>query len=85
MIDYAKIFEAHYPGKRYQWVGDTYEGIEWYEDTPKPTQAELDALWDATQAKVVAKAQAAEVAKQASLDKLAKLGLTPEDLKNILG
>lgn len=32
-----------------------------------------------------AKQQAAEVAKQASLEKLAALGLTADDLKNILG
>jgi hypothetical protein len=32
-----------------------------------------------------AKKQTAEAAKQASLDKLAALGLTADDLKNILG
>ena len=39
----------------------------------------------AVEAKAAEIEKAEKAIKQASLDKLAKLGLTPEDLKNILG
>lgn len=45
MIDYSKILIAQYPGTSWSLNGDDYAGLEWFEDTPKPTQAELDALW----------------------------------------
>ena len=45
MIDYSKILMANYPGTQWTWNGDTYEGLDWLDASPKPTQAELDALW----------------------------------------
>ena len=45
MIDYTAILSANYPGSQWNLVGDTYEGLEWLDSTPKPTQAELDAAW----------------------------------------
>jgi hypothetical protein len=45
MIDYALILQANYPGTIWTLNGDTYEGLTWLSDTPKPTQAELDAAW----------------------------------------
>jgi hypothetical protein len=45
MIDYTAILSANYPGAQWNLVGDTYEGLEWLDETPKPTQAELDAQW----------------------------------------
>ncbi len=48
MIDYAAILGANY--RSAQWIldGDTYDGLTWLDETPKPTQAELDALWPIT-------------------------------------
>jgi hypothetical protein len=48
MIDYTAILTANYPGAQWTLDGDTYDGLKWLDSTPKPTQAELDALWPAT-------------------------------------
>ena len=48
MIDYALILTANYPGAQWTLDGDDYSGLTWLDSTPKPTQAELDALWPAT-------------------------------------
>ena len=49
MIDYAQILTINYPGALWSLNGDSYDGLTWYGDTPKPSQAELDALWIPTQ------------------------------------
>lgn len=49
MIDYANILTINYPNSQWTLNGDSYSGLTWLSDTPKPTQAELDALWAATQ------------------------------------
>jgi hypothetical protein len=85
MIDYALILATNYPGKSWTLNGDSYEGLTWLSDTPKPTQAELDALWESTQAAVAAKKQAAKDVKASALAKLAALGLTADEVKALLG
>jgi hypothetical protein len=45
MIDYTAILSANYKGALWNMSGDTYDGLEWLDETPKPTQAELDAAW----------------------------------------
>ena len=52
MIDYAAILSAHYPGTEWVVSGMDYDGITWLSDSPKPSQADLDKLWEKT-AKVV--------------------------------
>ena len=49
MIDYTKILSLNYPGAQWTLNGDSYEGLDWLDSTPKPTQEELDALWIPTQ------------------------------------
>lgn len=49
MIDYAQILSVNYAGKQWSLDGYSYDGLTWLSDTPKPTQAELDALWESTQ------------------------------------
>lgn len=56
MTDYAAVLTANYPDALWQLDGDTYEGLTWLSDTPKPSQADLDAAWPAVQQ---AQAQAA--------------------------
>ena len=46
--DYAAVLTANYPGTLWSLNGDDYSGLEWLDETPKPTQAELDTLWPAT-------------------------------------
>lgn len=45
MIDYAAILSAKYAGSEWSLNNNDYATLEWYSSTPKPTQAELDALW----------------------------------------
>ena len=49
MIDYSKILSLNYVGAQWSLNGDSYDGLDWLDSTPKPTQAELDALWIPTQ------------------------------------
>lgn len=49
MIDYALILGTKYKGTLWALNGETYDGLEWFDSTPKPTQAELDALWPQVQ------------------------------------
>lgn len=49
MIDYTKILTSKYPSAVWIMNGDEYDGLVWLSDTPKPTQAELDALWPQVQ------------------------------------
>jgi hypothetical protein len=50
MIDYAQILSVNYVGLQWSLSNNDYNTLEWYSDTPKPTQAELNALWSSTQA-----------------------------------
>ena len=45
MTDYAAVLVANYPGAQWSLSGNDYSTLEWYDDTPKPSQAELDAAW----------------------------------------
>jgi hypothetical protein len=45
MTDYATVLAINYPGNIWILDGDDYSGLTWLSDTPKPTQAELDAAW----------------------------------------
>jgi len=44
-MDIALALQHMRPGEEWTLNGDTYEGLTWLSDTPKPTQAELDAAW----------------------------------------
>lgn len=57
MIDYSQIIYINYPNAEWTLNGDSYDGLTWLSDTPKPAKAELDALWESTQ-KTVANKQA---------------------------
>ena len=45
MIDYPAVLTANYPDALWTLEGDNYDGLTWLSDTPKPTQADLDAAW----------------------------------------
>jgi hypothetical protein len=85
MINYAQILTVNYVGKKWVLDGNSYDGLTWLSDTPKPTQAELDALWESTQAAVAVKEQAAKDVKASALAKLAALGLTQDEVKALVG
>jgi len=45
MTDYAAVLVAKYPGAQWSLSDNDYDTLEWYDDTPKPSQADLDAAW----------------------------------------
>jgi hypothetical protein len=85
MIDYTQILIANYPDSQWSLNGDYYDGLTWFSDTPKPTQAELDGLWESTKAKYEADKQAVIDTKASALAKLAALGLTEDEVKALIG
>ena len=85
MIDYSLILSTNYVGKQWSLSGDSYDGLDWLDSSPKPTKAKLDALWESTQAAVAAKEQAAKDVKASALTKLAALGLTQDEVKALIG
>lgn len=85
MINYIQILMLNYPNTNWSFEGDAYEGLTWQDSSPKPTQAELDALWESTKATVAAEKQAKEDIRNSALAKLAALGLTQDEVKALLG
>jgi hypothetical protein len=85
MIDYPLILTTNYVGKLWSFVGDSYDGLTWLDESPKPTQAELDALWDFSLSAQIAKQEAEVAAKKSALSKLTALGLTADEVKALLG
>jgi hypothetical protein len=49
MIDYSQILTINYASSSWGISNNDYSTLEWFSDTPKPTQAELDALWPSTE------------------------------------
>lgn len=85
MSDYSLILHLNYPDKKWSMLDNDYAQLTWLSESPKPTQAELDALWESTQAQVQAKEQAAKDAKASALAKLTALGLNEDEIKALVG
>jgi len=85
MIDYTQILFINYPNTKWSLNGNSYEGLNWLDSSPKPSQAELDALWQSTQTVITDKAQAIIDTKASALAKLAALGLTQDEVKALVG
>ena len=49
MIIYSQILTVNYPTAQWSMLGNDYDALIWLDETPKPTQEELDALWTLTQ------------------------------------
>ena len=85
MTNYSEVLTANYPDAEWHLVGDTYAGLTWLSDTPKPTQAELDDAWPAVQQAQQDAVAAKEAAKQSAIDKLAALGLSVDEISAAFG
>jgi hypothetical protein len=48
-MDISVILTYKFPGAEWSLAGDEYAGLTWLSDSPKPTEAELEALWPAVQ------------------------------------
>jgi hypothetical protein len=49
MTDYAAVLAAIRPGAQWSLNGDTYEGLTWLDESPKPTKKTLDDAWPQVQ------------------------------------
>lgn len=49
MIDYAAILTMFYAGSQWALNNNDYATLQWFSDSSKPTQVELDAKWPQTQ------------------------------------
>jgi hypothetical protein len=49
MTDYAAVLTVIRPGAVWTLIGDSYDGLEWFDESPKPSQAECDAAWPQVQ------------------------------------
>jgi hypothetical protein len=45
MSDYVAVLVTNYPSAHWSMSGNDYDTLDWLDQTPKPTQAELDAQW----------------------------------------
>ena len=85
MTDYAAVLVANYPGSEWTLEGDTYDGLTWLSETPKPTKKALDDAWPAVQQAQADAIAAKEAAKQSAINKLAALGLTVDEISAAFG
>lgn len=49
-MNIAQIVTSKYPGAQWVLNGDDYSGLEWLDESPKPTKKALEALWPEVQA-----------------------------------
>jgi len=78
MPNYSLILTVNYVGEQWSLTGESYDGLVWLSDTPKPTQEELDALWQPTQdavAKENCSAQAKSLLADSDWTQLPDVGL----------
>lgn len=85
MIDYAEILSRRYKGKEWVLEGDDYSGLKWLSDQKKPTQKQLDKLWESVQTEIAEEVEAISNARKSALDKLSELGLTKAEIDALLG
>jgi hypothetical protein len=84
-MDISTILSTKYKGSEWSLDGDSYEGLIWVSNTPKPTEEELQELWPEVQAELQAEKQAKLDAKASAIAKLEALGLTVEEVEVAFG
>jgi hypothetical protein len=85
VTDYLAVLIANYSDVGWTLNGDTYDGLTWLSDTPKPTQAELDAAWPAVQQAQADAVAAKQAARASGVAKLEALGLTVDEVSAVFG
>lgn len=63
-MDISVILSRKYVGSEWYTNAPGYKGLHWLSDTPKPTEAELEALWPTVQYEITYK-QIEQIRKQA--------------------
>jgi hypothetical protein len=84
-MDISIILSSKYVGSEWTLDGDSYEGLTWLSDTPKPTKKQLEDLWPEVATEVQAARQAKIDAKNSAIAKLQTLGLTVNEVEVAFG
>jgi hypothetical protein len=84
MIPMARAIKAINPSAEFSYIDEDYDTIKWLNGTQPISLADIEAKKPGVEAQDIREKQEAEAAKQVTLNKLSALGLTPDDLKNIL-
>ena len=80
-IDYSLILIYKYPASKWTLNANDYKQLVWLSDDTKPTKTQLESKWPEVQEIINAKKQAKIDARIAAEQKLAALGVNPDDLK----
>lgn len=51
-MDIVAILSRNYAGAKWSLDGDKYEGLDWFDDSQKPSKADLEAAWPAVQSAI---------------------------------
>jgi len=73
------------PSEEWTLDGDTYEGLTWLSETPKPTEAEIKAAEPAALAAAVDAEAVKVAARESAVAKLSALGLNIDEVNAIVG
>ena len=46
MTDYAYILSQNYPDKKWTLDGESYDGLTWLDESPKPSKGQLNAEYE---------------------------------------
>lgn len=84
-MNILQILAENYADSEWLITGNTYEGLEWLDESPKPTKAKLESEWPIVQAKIASEAQAKIDAKASAIAKLQALGLTVDEVEVAFG
>lgn len=49
MTEYIAVLQTNFPGAQWTLSGNDYDTLIWHDDTPKPSQQELDDAWPTVQ------------------------------------
>ena len=82
MIDYSKVLIYNFPGTSWTLEGEDYEGLDWLDNSSKPTKKTLDDLWVKT---LEAEKSAIFEKEKAKNDLLQRLGISEDEAKLLIG
>jgi hypothetical protein len=84
-MNIAEILRVNYPNTEWVLTGSEYEGLEWLDESEKPSEDKLKSEWKQVQDKIAAAEQAKIDAKASAISKLQALGLTVEEVEVAFG
>ena len=80
-MDIPTILQRKFPDEVWTLNGDNYEGLTWLSDTPKPSEATLNGLWDEVKLEIAVQAEAKATQKAALLE---RLGISEDEARLLL-